>query len=234
MTSRRVPYRTRPKRKAGKPLRAQQSSASFLETLGNEQLAGLTEELLRVRTHPPLVRRADGKYVGDILGFVKGLRLSARLIYFLRERLSRTGQSLEVSWGHVLNKDGMACSPECDIIVHRPGYVRCWNGSDHPVMHFRFIGSDSVLAVISCKSHATSVDAAYPKSLRAFGVKHVFLFAECCLAKHLPRLRKAAKSAGYAGLWCLYQMRSSRDSNIIKDEAMWSGFGRAVETAVTA
>lgn len=87
-----------------------------------EQLVGLREELQILRHHPPLIKRLDGKYEGDILGFVKGLRLSARVIYFLRERLSSTG--LEVSWGHILDQKERSCSPECDVVIHRKGYVR--------------------------------------------------------------------------------------------------------------
>src|SRR5437773_11273992 len=99
----------------------------FGAALANEQLTGLAAELQTLRSHPPLTRRADGKYEGDILGFLKGLRLAARVVYFLRERLS--GRGVQVNWGHLLDNKGQSCSPECDVIIHGPGHVREWNGS---------------------------------------------------------------------------------------------------------
>src|SRR5258707_13284732 len=98
--------------------------AKFKSTIGialaNEQLTGLKAELQKIRSHPPLVKRGPGIYEGDILGFVKGLRLSARLIYFLRERLSETlsQSNLAVSWGQLLDDNCEFCSRECDVIIH--------------------------------------------------------------------------------------------------------------------
>ena len=71
------------------------TKVTFGGSLAVEQLISLTAELQKLRHHPPLTRREGGRYEGDILGFVKGLRLSARVIYFLREYLSDT--DLEVS-----------------------------------------------------------------------------------------------------------------------------------------
>src|SRR6266849_10235424 len=153
------------------------SRARFGQVLAVEQLTGLTAELQRVRTHPPLVKRSDGKYEGGILAFVKGLRLSARVIYFLRERLSST--DLEVNWGHLVDRNEESCSPECDVIIHEKGHLRKWNGGEKSVMDFRFVEAGSVRAVVSCKSSLDTIDKAYPKSLRKYGVKTVFLFAEC-------------------------------------------------------
>src|SRR5438552_2708552 len=132
------------------------SHIKFGAVLAIEQLTGLAAELQKLRYHPPLVRRADGKYEGDILGFVKGLRLSARVIYFLRERLSPTG--LEVNWGHLIDANEQSCSPECDVVIHTKGHMRKWNGSDRPVMDFKFIEATSVRAVVSCKSLLKSID----------------------------------------------------------------------------
>src|ERR1022692_4095800 len=91
-----------------------QAKQTFGATLSVQQLESLSAELQKLRDHPPLTRRQGGKYEGDILGFVKGLRFSARVIYFLREWLSDT--HFEVNWGHVLNAEEQSCSPECDII----------------------------------------------------------------------------------------------------------------------
>jgi hypothetical protein len=207
----------------------------FGEMLSVEQLVGLTAELQKVRHHPPLTRRHDGKYEGDILGFVKGLRLSARVIYFLRECLSET--DFEVNWGHLLNAEEQACSPECDVVIHAKGHVRKWNGGEQPIMDFKFIRAQGVRAVVSCKSRLDSIDASYPKALKQFGIRKVFLFAECCRHDRLSALQKQAVKAGYGGLWCLYttekEPEEEKDNLTFRtDEAMYVEFGKAIRQAV--
>jgi hypothetical protein len=76
----------------------------------------------------------------------------------------------------------------------------------------------------------SSVDARYPKSLRKFGVKRVFLFAECCKDTHFPRLKKAARKAGYAGLCCLYLIKT-RKPGFTRDEKMYRSFSNGVVKA---
>jgi hypothetical protein len=202
----------------------------FGASLAIEQLIGLTAELQKLRCHPPLVKRQDGKYEGDILGFVKGLRLSARVIYFLRERLSQTG--LEVNWGHILDNNEQSCSPECDIIIHTKGHVREWNGGRSPVMHFKFIKASCVRAVVSCKSYLTDIDRDYPRGLKKFGVGNVFLFAECCDESCITRLQKKAEKLGYKGLCCLY-LTGEDASQYKTDEAMYADFSNAILKTVT-
>ncbi|GEM_PF-717122 len=206
---------------------------TFGASLGIEQLVGLAAELQKLRHHPPLVKRADGKYEGDILGFVRGLRLSARVIYFLRERLSRT--ELEVSWGHILDINEQSCSPECDVIIHTKGHVRRWNGNggDKPVMEFKFIDARSVRAVVSCKSLLNSIDKDYPAALKAFGVKSVFLFAECCRESRWVGLQKKARKVGYQGASCLYFTKEDDESLTKTDESMYVIFGESVVKAVS-
>jgi hypothetical protein len=196
--------------------------------LANEQLAALAAQLLNCREFPPLVTRSDGKYEGDILGFVKGLRLSAGVIYFFREKLDHL--DLEVSWGHLLDDKQQYCSRECDVIIHSKGSVRTWNGGKHPIMEFRFVDVAKARAVISCKSLLTSIDKEYPKEMKKFGVKKVFLFAECSSATNFPNLRKEAKKAGYADLCCLYF--TTPQGFVKKDERMWFDFGNKVLAAV--
>lgn len=176
------------------------TKVTFGGSLAIEELIGLTAELQKVRHHPPLTRRESGKYEGDILGSVKGLRLSARVIYFLREYLSET--DCEVSWGHVLNAEEQSCSPECDIVIHSKGHVRNRNGNEKPIMNFKFVRANLVRAVVSCKSQLDSIDSDYPKALKKFGIEKVFLFAESCRQGRLASLRTVAKKAGYRGLWC--------------------------------
>jgi hypothetical protein len=56
---------------------------------------------------------------GRILPFVRGLRLSALLIYAIREMLEGTG--LTANWGHLIDDEGHYCSCECDVIIHQKG-----------------------------------------------------------------------------------------------------------------
>jgi hypothetical protein len=206
------------------------SRLRFGDALAVGKLVALAAELQLLRDYPPLVKRGDGKYEGDILGFVKGLRLSAGVIYFLRERLLSTG--LDVSWGQLLDERQAMCSPECDLIVHTPeGHVREWNGDEKPVMRFKFVKAGSARAVISCKSSLTAIDKDYPKALKKYGIKNVFLLAECCKEAHFSRLSKAAKKAGYKGLWCLYQVQKE-GSPLQANEKMCADFGDAVLKAV--
>ena len=72
----------------------------ILQLEGFERLAG---ELQPWRKSDDLKIMEQAKGSALVLPFVKGLRLSARLIYILRAHLSRTG--LEVDWGHLLNED---------------------------------------------------------------------------------------------------------------------------------
>jgi hypothetical protein len=203
------------------------TGVTFGDSFGVAELRELTAELQDLRSHPPLVKRADGKYEGDILGFVKGLRLSARLIYFLRNRLSST--DVEVSWGHLV-ANNESCSPECDVIIHAKGHVRKWNGSKEPVMEFKFVEAEKAVAVVSCKSSLRSIDKAYPKALKKVGVDAVFLFAECCPEKRFESLKKSALAAGYRGLWCLYLVQDG--GPFTTPETMYIDFGRAVLEAV--
>jgi hypothetical protein len=207
-----------------------QSKAPFGPALSIEALAGLTSELQVVRQYPPVTKRADGKYEGDILGFVRGLRLSARVLYFLREHLSETG--LEVSWGHLLDDKQESCSPECDIIVHEHGVVRRWNGFEDPVMNFSFVKASKVRFVVSCKSLLGSIDADYPKTLKKYGVQKVFLFAESCDESQVQRLRKKAVQAGYSGMWCLYTTNKRQPSFLGTNGGMLVEFGQTLLAAV--
>jgi hypothetical protein len=202
-------------------------AASFGESLGFVQLAELATEFFELRQSPPVVTRTPGHREGDILGFVRGLRLSARLIYFLRERLSHT--EYKVSWGHLLDKNLASCSPECDIIIHAKGHIKRWNGGEMPVMDFRFVPASTARVVISCKSALSAIDRRYPGQLRGFGVRNVLLFAECCEAGRFTGLERSAKAAGYKSLCCLYLTEGQQ---IIRDEKQYAKFVKTVLKAV--
>jgi hypothetical protein len=165
------------------------------------ELSELANELQRLAEYK-LTSNGNGEYTGSILGFVKGLRLSAKLIYFLRKALS--GYACEVNWGHVIDVSTGACSPECDVIIHKRGHLEHWNGGREPVMDFKFIEARNVIAVVSCKSRITSIDEEYAKLLSLYGIQQVILFAECCSKSNYENLNEKAIEAGYTGLWCAY------------------------------
>jgi hypothetical protein len=185
----------------------------------------LAAEFQGLRLSPPEVTNVPGKRTGEILRFVRGLRLSARVIYILRANLSSA--HLEVSWGHLLNQDKASCSPECDIIIHEKGFVEKWNGDEHPIMDFRFIEARKTRAVVSCKSKLSDIDADYPKDLKRYGVKHVFLFAECCREDKFKALSAKAKKAGYMAVGCLY-FTSPKGDGFKTDESLHASFSKAV------
>jgi hypothetical protein len=190
-----------------------------------EQLCG---QLKPWRTDDDLELLKAAKGSALILPFVKGLMLSAQLIYVMRVELS--GTDLEVDWGHLLDAENRSCSPECDIIIHHKGHLGQWNGSDDPIMNFKFVSQDSAVAVISCKSYATDVDKEYVRKLRRY-VKNVFLFAECCSPDKVNSLRKKANDAGYAGFGYLYAF-DKKTGVSTNDPKAWSRFLDAVTAKV--
>jgi len=186
---------------------------------------GLVSELAWWRTSPEMHLAEGESDTGNVLGFVRGLRFSVRLIYALRGILSHT--NLEVDWGHLLDHQNHSFSPECDVIIHRRGHEGRWNGHAYgeQVMDFRFIRCGAVVAVISCKSKLTSkssLDAAYCTKVKAY-VDTVFLFAECCEDVSVEALRQRATAAGYDGFWALYGLDSGTLQDT-PDEPGWEDF----------
>jgi hypothetical protein len=159
---------------------------------------------------------------GGILAFVRGLHFSTQLIYAIRDVISETG--LEVDWGHLLDKNGIYCSRECDIIIHRKGHHGRWNGNEKPVMDFKFVKQDSVLVVISCKSYLKSggVDKNYVRFLKPF-VKKIWLFAECCESKDTDSIVKQAQNAGYESFCYMYKWERKTESQE-PNESGWREF----------
>jgi hypothetical protein len=194
------------------------------QTLILSDFDNLANELKIWRIDPERITAEKSKGSGLILEFVKGLRLSARLIYALRKCLSEIPQ-IEVNWGHLLSSSQDSISPECDVIIHKKGFLQEWNGSDKPVMDFKFVQCYQAIAVISCKSYMRSIDRtyyAYYDRLKPY-VKHILLFAECCAPGKIENLKKKAKKAGYTGLWHLYSFDKDTGTteNAIKD---WQNF----------
>jgi len=159
---------------------------------------------------------------GRILPFVRGLRFSALLIYAIRDILS--GSGLTADWGHLLDEDETFCSCECDIIIHRNGFISRWNGDgEEPIMNFKFIKQQAALAVISCKSYLKSsgIDKEYCKSMKPF-VEKIWLFAECCGPRSAKSLQEKAIYHGYERFWFLYTWSRSSDIELNKDG--WNQF----------
>jgi len=180
----------------------------------------LAVELTGWRTDPELSEAERIKGSGLVLGFVKGLRLSARLIYALRKSLSEF--PVDVDWGHLLDLNEDSISPECDIIVHHKGIIQEWNGSNKPVMDFKFIQCNHAIAIINCKSHLTSIDKTYYSRLKPY-VEHILLFAECCTLGKTEALKRRAQKVGYTGLWHLYSFE--RDTGTAVNEPKeWKDF----------
>ena len=185
----------------------------------------LKDELWTTREYAPkvrrVVRRGKVKVMGDILGFVRGLRLSARLIYILRQKLH--DQHIDINWGHIQDAQRRMCSPECDIILHKGGTDARWNGdSEKCIMDFHFVQAAKVKAVISCKSKLTSIDVDFLDFVtKEFKIKHVLLFAESVPSKSRAALVRKAKQCGYSGLWYLYEVGKDRlpviDENVYLD-----------------
>ena len=175
----------------------------------------------------PVIRMMEKeKAEGRILGFVRGLKLSAHLIYAVRDVLSAT--DLKVDWGHILDDQGLACSPECDVIIHR-GSRRRWNGHENPVMDFSFVDAANAVGVISCRSYLRSVTRDYRDYCRRVKryVRRVWLFAECCPPAAVNRLEKTARSAGYANFWYLYTWDG--ESDLQPNGGGWLDFLQAVQ-----
>jgi len=205
--------------------------------LALRKLTNLANELIEWRSDHE-IRRID-KEGGGVFDFVKGLRLAARLIYILKERLERHG--LDANWGQIMDDKGVYLSPECDIIVHANGHLDRWNGEGPSeignIMDFRFIELRHVLAVISCKSYLSSVcerDQKYCARLKPYlKGRKLWLFAECIPKGKEEDIRQKARKAGHDFLWYLYTWD---DKSLVpeQDRPQWQDFLQAVDKLADA
>lgn len=168
---------------------------------------------------------------GRILPFVKGLRFSAKLTYAIREIL--VGSNLQADWGHLVDEDGGYVSPECDIIIHQKDcrLADWWNGEGkkNGIMDFKFIETEFVKVVISCKSkiETSEVEEDYFNKLNEY-VDRIWLFAECCGSERkFNNIRTRAQEYGYEDFWCIYTQNSAGDLGYLED--VWFDFVRKVE-----
>ncbi|MBT9138685.1 MAG: hypothetical protein DDT30_01192 [Dehalococcoidia bacterium] len=170
----------------------------------------------------PFIRQLETKkQKGRILPFVRGLRLSAHLIYAIREILS--GSGLTANWGHLLDKSNTFCSCECDVIIHHNGHIGRWDGTEKPIMDFRFIEQQKAVAVISCKSYLRSgdIDREYCELMKQF-VNKIWLFSECCGPRSAQNIRSRALEYGYEDFWHLYTW--SRQTDPEPNKIGWNKF----------
>jgi hypothetical protein len=193
--------------------------------LVTEDFVGLSEKLAKWRLDPIIRLMDTNRTKGRILGFIKGLRLSAQIAYLIRTIVSQ--ENVEVNWGHLIDNEGNSCSPECDIIIHRQGHIQKWNGSKNPIMDFRFIKCKNALAVISCKSWTNSVDKKYCKDFLKYNLKNIFLFVECCNPNSIDRLKEQAIAAGYKGFFYLHTI--DKRGVIKRDESVYLEFIQTIK-----
>lgn len=198
--------------------------------LSTEGFQGLAAELAGWRQDPSITLMDRKRSKGRILGFVKGLRLSARVAYLIRNILS--AGDVEVNWGHLIDDRGKSCSPECDIIIHRRGHFQKWNGSEGPIMDFRFIECRNALGIVSCKSLTRSIDKEYCADFKKYRMRDIFLFAECCNPVSLDRLKRQAKEAGHKGFFYLYTL--DKNGIIGTDENVYVKFIEAMQALQVA
>jgi len=206
--------------------RANRRLAGTGTLLDHEGLAALHKRLVDFRL---VSLHDDGSQERRMLYFVQGLRFSAELIYEIRNLLSST--AVKVHWGHILRGEDILCSPECDIILHRDGKRRRWNGNhEEPVFDFWFVKPEAVSAVVSCKSLIRSpadVDDKFCKDLRGYGVKRIWLFAECCDRAKVDSIEARARRSGYDRFFHLYTLDSKTGSDT-PSKSSWDAFAKAV------
>lgn len=208
---------------------------NYLSTFDRENYNSIKAQLLGYRLSPFIRAKEaeEGANKGLIFPFARGLRFSALLIYAIREVLS--GSEFEVSWGQIVDDEGYACSGECDIIIHKKGYRKKWNGSDagNHIMDFKFIEKQNAVAVISCKSYLTktAVEETYCKNMLNY-VKKVWLFAECCGPDSVKLIREQASKDGYEHFWYLYTWSRTTDE-IVDDVKGWLHFIEMVKKLKT-
>lgn len=196
--------------------------------LALEKITALAAELISWRADNEIQILQAEKGGGRVFDFVKGLRFSSRLIYIMRDALSR--DDVEVNWGQVFDAEGAHLSRECDIIVHKNGCHSKWNGhagGTSQVMDFRFITAADVLAVVSCKSLLTSLTKDHKEYCRRLKPylkrRKLWLFAECIPKGKERPLSKAARQAGYERLWYLYNW-DDENSSTETDKGLWLRF----------
>lgn len=183
----------------------------------------------RMDSYIRLLERIKKKGWGKVLPFVRGLRLSARLIYVIRKHLE--GSNLAADWGHLMGDAGEYLSPECDIIIYeKRGMLEEWNDkTKNAVMNFKFVKASNAKLVISCKSFlkTNNIEEEYCTELRKH-VDKVWIFAECCGPRSVENIRKKAEAFGYKMFFYIYTW--SRKQGLNANEEGWIEFIKALRS----
>ena len=204
----------------------------LLRAFAKESYETIKAKLLNYRLDPYIreLEAKEGEQKGLIFPFARGLRFSALLIYTIRECIRDT--DLEVNWGQIIDAEGIACSGECDIIIHKKGVYKNWNGDGavKHIMDYNFILKDKVIAVISCKSYLTKdkIEQKYCENMLPF-VNRVWLFAECCGPKSVELIKKEASDIGYENFWYLYTWSRTTET-VIDDVEGWLHFIETIKS----
>lgn len=183
----------------------------------------------RMDEHIKLLNKMQQKGWGNVLPFVRGLRLSAQLIYVIRKYLN--GTNLTADWGHLMygEEEEEYLTPECDIIIYdKQGKIGEWNDkTDKAVMNFKFVQSKSAKLIISCKSFLKSsdIDKEYCKEIKKY-VDKIWLFAECCGPRSPLKIEEKAKEIGYEKFFYLYTWSKSLGAD--PNEEGWLEFIRSI------
>lgn len=159
----------------------------------------------RIDSFVRMLEKKKGPNVGKVLPFVRGLRFSSLLTYAIREYLN--GTELTANWGHIVDNKGTYVSKEADIIIHKNGFVKQWNGNGggDPIMNFKFILQANAVAVVSCKSflRPNDIEIDYCNEMKKY-VNKVWLFSECCGPRSPAAIKNKARQIGYDDYWHMY------------------------------
>lgn len=207
---------------------------TYIERFASDRYNNVSQPLLSHRIDP-FIREVEvrkGKNKGYIMSFVRGLRMSALIIYQLREILSDTNYS--AYWGQIIGDDGEYLSNECDIIISRKdAFEKKWNGQGtENIMDFRFISRNHVKLVISCKSFLTNsdVEKEYCENMKNY-ISNIWLFAECCGPQSVAPITKTATEYGYSAFWHLYIWNRLTGETKL-DEGIWKDFEKEIRELV--
>ena len=199
----------------------------LLEREKFEEIFGVLSSY-RIDSFVRMLEKKKGPNVGKVLPFVRGLRFSSLLTYAVREYLNET--NLTANWGHIVDKNGIYVSKEADIIIHKDGCVKQWNGGKDPIMNFKFIAQANAVAVISCKSHlrTSGIEVDYCTEMRKY-VDKVWLFSECCGSNSYENIKTTALDIGYDNYWHMYTW-SEKQGIVNPNRVGWDNFVEEVRT----
>ncbi len=95
-------------------------------------------------------------------------------------------------------------------------------------MDFKFININTVVGVVSCKAHVSSIDQKhkdYISQMTSF-TKNIWLFSEYCNFNTYNKLKTRAKGIGYKDFWCLYEWNEKEAPKVKID--VWEAFDKKI------